>query len=139
LLFDWANEPEVRNASFNTEKIEWSEHKRWFYQKIKNPDTMILILEVDGKEAGQIRFDKNVDGNFFLINFLLNEKFRGRSLGKELIAKGINYLVTKVQTPILCVGFVKKDNIASQRAFLRNDFLLVSESDASLKFEKIIS
>ncbi|MCW7493162.1 GNAT family N-acetyltransferase [Leptospira sp. 2 VSF19] len=138
LVFDWANEPEVRNASFHSEKIEWPEHTSWFLQKLKNPNSLILIFEVDGSSAGQIRFDKNIDEDFFLISFLIDKKFRGNSLGKDLIAKGIDYLVTKMPTPLLCVGFVKKDNIASQRAFLKNEFQLVSESDVSLKFEKTI-
>lgn len=138
LVFDWVNEPEVRKASFHTEEIEWQEHTNWFLQKIKNPNSLILIFEVDGKPAGQIRFDKNTDKGFFLISFLLDQKFRGRSLGGVLIEKGIDYLITQVKTPILCVGFVKKENIASQRAFLKNEFLLVSESDVSLTFEKTI-
>ncbi|MCW7490401.1 GNAT family N-acetyltransferase [Leptospira meyeri] len=138
LLFDWANEPEVRNASFHSEKIEWQEHTSWFLQKLNNPNSLILIFEVDGEPAGQIRFDKNIDENYFLISFLLDEKFRGKSLCRVLIAKGIGYLVTQVQTPIRCVGFVKKENIASQRAFLKNEFLLVSKSDVSLKFEKTV-
>lgn len=137
LVFDWANEPEVRIASFHTEKIEWPDHTSWYLQKLKNPNSLILIFEVDGKPAGQIRFDKNSEENYFLISFLLDQKFRGKSLGGVLIETGIGYLITQVQqTPILCVGFVKKDNIASQRAFLKNEFLLVSESDVSLKFEK---
>ena len=138
LLFDWANESEVRKASFNTDKIDWMEHKKWFLRKLQNPSSLILIFEVDGSCAGQIRFDKNLEEDYFLISFLLDRKFRGKSLGEILIEMGISYLMTQVQIPILCVGFVKKDNIPSQRAFLKNKFLLVSESDISLKFEKKI-
>ncbi|WP_232420767.1 GNAT family N-acetyltransferase [Leptospira vanthielii] len=138
LLFDWANEPEVRKASFSTEKIEWSGHTNWFFQKLKNPNSLILIFEADGSPAGLIRFDKDTEQNYFLISFLLDEKFRGMSLGTTLISEGLAYLSSGQQGPIVCVGFVKKENVASQRAFYKNEFLLESESDDNLKFIKTI-
>lgn len=136
LLFDWANEPGVRNASFRTEKIEWADHSIWFLKNLNNPNSHILIFEVDGEAAGQIRFEKNSFENNLLISFSLDKKFRGKSLGKDIVEKGINYLVDKISAPILCVAYVKKENIPSQKAFLKNEFLLVSESDVSLRFEK---
>ncbi|WP_244934935.1 GNAT family N-acetyltransferase [Leptospira jelokensis] len=138
LLFDWANEPEVRNASFNTEKIEWTEHESWYLEKIKNPNSFIFIFEVDSDPAGQIRFDRNIEENHFLISFLLDKKFRGMSLSTSLIAIATDHLVNKIGKPIDCIGFVKKDNFASQTAFKKNNFTLVSEFENSFKFKKTI-
>ena len=30
LLYEWANDPETRRASFNTDRINYEEHCRWF-------------------------------------------------------------------------------------------------------------
>ena len=30
LIFKWANDPDVRNNSFNTNQIVWDEHVKWF-------------------------------------------------------------------------------------------------------------
>lgn len=107
-------------------------------QKLKNPNSLILILEVDGFPAGQIRFDRDIEQNYFLISFLLDAKFRGMSLGTTLISKGVEYLSSAQKGSIVCVGFVKKENVASQRAFQKNEFLLESESNDNLKFVKTI-
>jgi len=34
LLWEWANEPEVRSASFSSTPIAWDEHREWFTKKL---------------------------------------------------------------------------------------------------------
>lgn len=35
LLFEWANDPLVRQNSFTTEKITYEEHQRWFWKALE--------------------------------------------------------------------------------------------------------
>ena len=73
LLFNWVNDPEVRNASFNPNQIVWTEHQDWFYKKIQDPNSIQLILVSDGQKVGQIRFDKDLHTNEFLLNYLIEK------------------------------------------------------------------
>ena len=34
LLFSWANDPDVRSASFHSAPVQWEEHRQWFKQKL---------------------------------------------------------------------------------------------------------
>lgn len=135
LVFSWVNEPEVRKASFHTEEIEWQEHTNWFLQKIKNPNSLILIFEVDGKPAGQIRFDKN--GEFFEIDYSLDIRYRGRGLGKAIVSLGISEIKSKYKQSIKILAKVKKDNANSAKIFRNlgfNEINLVN-GDYEFKYE----
>ena len=136
LLFNWVNDPEVRNASFNPNQIVWTEHQDWFYKKIQDPNSIQLILVSDGQKVGQIRFDKDLHTNEFLLNYLIEKNYRGRSLGTSLITKGIEYLKNNFASPYRIIGFVKKNNIPSQKSFLNNNFVPSEGFDDRIKFVK---
>lgn len=55
MLFDWANDEDVRRNSFNSNKITWEEHKVWFERLMKDENQYQYILMVDDIPAGQIR------------------------------------------------------------------------------------
>jgi RimJ/RimL family protein N-acetyltransferase len=44
LLFDWANDPDVRTNATNPKPITWKEHTVWFTNKLINPNSYIYIL-----------------------------------------------------------------------------------------------
>jgi UDP-2,4-diacetamido-2,4,6-trideoxy-beta-L-altropyranose hydrolase len=58
LLWQWANDPQVRNASFSSGPISWETHVAWFNDKISIPRAEMFIAEDErGIPVGQIRFD----------------------------------------------------------------------------------
>jgi len=57
LLFEWANDSEVRNNSFNTVDIKYEEHKRWFENCMLDKDVDIYICCLDDDSVGQIRLN----------------------------------------------------------------------------------
>ena len=56
LLYRWANDPKVRKNSFNKEKIDYEEHKKWFENKLNSDKSYMFILK-DEVPLGQIRID----------------------------------------------------------------------------------
>ena len=65
ILFDWANDPEVRKMSINTEPILWNNHLNWFQRKLSDKTgTKMFILEANKEVVGQIRFEFHT--NLFL-------------------------------------------------------------------------
>jgi len=121
LLYDWANDPDVRNNAFATSIINWDNHLNWFLDKLVNPDTHIFILERKGKAIGQIRFDKEVD--YWKIDYSIDKKFRGMGMGSKIIKLGLEKIEGKVK------AWVKKENIASCKIFENLNFILEKEID----------
>lgn len=113
----WRNCAEVRKASFYNRLIKWQEHERWFNLRIACRKTAIYIAEKDAKKIGVIRFD--VKRKYVAVSVNLNPAFFGMGLGAKIIKLGTKRfcLDTKEMKPI--VAEIKKDNIASRKAFSR--------------------
>lgn len=126
LTFDWANDKDVRQNAFNTEKIPWDSHVSWFNQRVNNPDFYIFILEVNKIPIGQIRFEK--DGNYWKIDYSVDLRSRGQGMGKKIVALGLEKLNGKFK------AWVKKENTASCKVFERLGFTKMSDTDDILLY-----
>jgi UDP-2,4-diacetamido-2,4,6-trideoxy-beta-L-altropyranose hydrolase len=125
-LFDWANDPEVRENAFDPEPVKWEEHVKWFNEKLANPSCFIFILIADNIEFGQVRFDLK-DGKAE-VDISIDSKFRGKGYGTEGLKVTSEYILGKNIADSV-VGLVKKSNIASQRAFEKAGFQRLEEQD----------
>jgi RimJ/RimL family protein N-acetyltransferase len=110
-LFEWANDPVVRANSIHTEPIKWDTHLAWLQSRLA-AGTVMLMLEVDGKPAGQLRFDYDTDHQCWKIDYSISAEQRGKGLGKKIIEEGLVFLD---KFPV--VAFVKPENIPSLRVF----------------------
>ena len=119
LLFNWANNEEVRRNAINSNQIIWQDHKKWFLGKLKNKDTLILILEDKKIPVGQVRFDKV--NEHFEIDYSVESKYRGKGYGSALIDKGIHYLI-ELKGDQKIVAKVLRSNVASRRIFEKQGF-----------------
>jgi UDP-2,4-diacetamido-2,4,6-trideoxy-beta-L-altropyranose hydrolase len=122
LLWEWANDPEVRAASFSSSPIPWETHVAWLEQKLGLADCLILIAEdEDGTPLGQIRFDRRNDGDAE-VNITVAKEKRGRGLAARLIDAGIREQFGQAGCRRIH-AFVKPENMASARAFARAGFI----------------
>jgi UDP-2,4-diacetamido-2,4,6-trideoxy-beta-L-altropyranose hydrolase len=120
LLRIWANDPQVRAASFSSGPIAVEEHNKWFAGKMNDPNTTILIAENGtGTTIGQFRVDwrSEQEGE---IDVSLASEFRGTGLGGALIEFGVNAVFADGGQRLH--AFVKPDNQASRRAFEQAGF-----------------
>ena len=120
-LWEWANDPEVRAASFSSDPIPWDTHDQWFAGKLGEDTSLILIAEnQESIPAGQIRFDGRTDGDWE-VDVSIAPSLRGRGLASSLITLGIREIVD--ENPAARIhAFVKQSNTASLRAFERACF-----------------
>ncbi len=122
LLLEWANDPEVRSSALNGETIEEAGHMRWLRGKLASSDTHMYIMQrADGTRVGQLRFDRVRDGEYE-IDFSIAGEYRGRGLGKSILGLGIERLSKDLGATATLHATVKKNNPASAKAFLANDF-----------------
>lgn len=124
LIFEWANEPDARKASFCINGISWEEHSRWFQKKLDDPDCYFLISSIANQDFGQVRLEF-VDGEF-CISVNLDKKFRKRGLGCLLIAKACELLVDHFGT-VTFKALIKSDNSHSVKTFQKTGFTHVGE------------
>ncbi len=124
--FEWANDPLTRQYSYQSEPISLAQHEQWFYEKINNSNAFLYVLALNKQAIGQIRFDlKNKKA---IISFSIDKDYRGKRLGMLTLKKGIE--VFKKEMPnIPIIGFVKKENKASSKAFRALNF---KEENATL-------
>jgi UDP-2,4-diacetamido-2,4,6-trideoxy-beta-L-altropyranose hydrolase len=122
LLYEWANEPEIRSRSFNTATIPMEVHANWFIGKLNNPHSLLYVAEVLGKPAAHIRFE--IYDHTAIISYLIDKEFRGKGLSHALLLMGLEKLINERKDIITVAGLVQQDNIASIRAFEKAGFSL---------------
>ena len=59
LYFQWANDPDVRANSLNTETINWESHCNWYGSRFESPFVHFFVcVNADDNPVGQVRFEK---------------------------------------------------------------------------------
>ena len=114
LLYDWRNDTLVRKNSFNDGLVEYAEHKRWFESALTNSNIFFYILECDEEPIGQVRLNK-IDTSC-VVSYSIAERYRAQGYGKLILQLLENECVQKNLAESL-IGYVKKENIASQIIF----------------------
>ncbi len=122
MLWEWANDADVRAASFSTAAIPWEAHVLWFSNILEDKTSLIFVAEDEhGQPIGQIRF--NINGREAEVNISLAKQQRGRGFAVPTIEAAVRSLFAEVDCDVVH-AFVKPENIASTRAFQRAGFVL---------------
>lgn len=121
LLWDWANDPEVRAASFSSPAIPWDDHVAWFAGKLQDPHCFHFIAqESEHTCIGQVRFETRATGEAD-IHVSIARHRRRSGYGSLLIALAVDELFRV--TPIRAVhAFIKPENTGSIKAFEHAEF-----------------
>lgn len=123
LVFDWSNEPVVRQFSFNSEPLIWENHLEWFSKKIKDKNTLFLIAEVNNKPAGVVRYE--INENHAVVGILIDKIFRGQKLAPEFLKQSAELYFKNYNIPIW--AYIKKENKASIKSFENARYMYIKE------------
>jgi UDP-2,4-diacetamido-2,4,6-trideoxy-beta-L-altropyranose hydrolase len=121
LIWQWANEPSVRAASFNPGPIPWEGHRDWFAGKLADANCLFFIAEGAGHEPlGQVRCD--LSGEQAIISIALAPEARGKGLGPWVIRDACDraFQTGRVRSVL---ALVRAENAPSRAAFLRSGFV----------------
>jgi UDP-2,4-diacetamido-2,4,6-trideoxy-beta-L-altropyranose hydrolase len=118
LFFNWANDPEVRNNSYNSNAISLEEHTNWYLQKLDDRNTKFYIAEVKTQPAGMVRFDSKED--HAIVSILIDKNFRGLGLASTLLQDCCRFYFETESKPIH--AYIKNSNMASIHSFKKAGF-----------------
>lgn len=121
LIFEWANDPIVRKASFHSDIIEWKDHTQWFNAKILDPNHIFFIgYNANNEPIGQVRFA--IEEKEACISVGVAPDFRGKGFGSKIIVEGVAKMLSQSNVNTIH-AYAKTDNIGSAKAFLKAGFL----------------
>jgi UDP-2,4-diacetamido-2,4,6-trideoxy-beta-L-altropyranose hydrolase len=125
LVWEWANDPQVRSVSFKSEKIPWEEHVKWFHEKINNRLSRFYIAQISsGRSVGQVRFD--LSSKEAAISITVDKAYRKLGYGSAIIRKACLELFRQENVDTIN-AFVKNSNRTSQVSFLNAGFKEIEE------------
>ncbi len=131
LIFSLSNDPLVRANSFNQNKIEYTEHCKWFEKIITDKNTLFFLMFADESEedfVGQIRFKRKSGSSAECdISLSITESFRGKHIARDFLELGIEELKKNWHNIETVVAEVKDENAASNSLFVKEGFKLVSK------------
>lgn len=123
LLFDWSNDTLTRQNSYQSEKINFSDHKKWFHNKINDKNSLLLIGAIKNNPIGLVRFDAKEENS--TIGITIDKNFRGKKLAPKLLIEASKVYFKEFSKPVL--AYIKKENIASVKSFEKAGFTYYKE------------
>jgi UDP-2,4-diacetamido-2,4,6-trideoxy-beta-L-altropyranose hydrolase len=114
-VWEWANDPDVREASFSRGAIAWEEHLAWF---AKNMNRTYIAMHGE-QPIGVIRYDR--DGDAATVSISVDRAARGRGRGTSMIRLGTQRLFAESGVEIIH-AYVRPENASSIKAFQNAGF-----------------
>lgn len=116
IYFSWANDPVVREQSYNSSVIDLKSHKQWFESVINNEAYFMCICQNEGGEnVGQVRIQKNKNKES-LIGISIDSNHRGKGYAKEILTLATD-LFLKSNHGFIINAYIKEGNLSSKFAF----------------------
>lgn len=139
VYFDWANDLRVREQSYNSNVIDFENHKIWFETKLKDGSCMLLLFQNDEKlNIGQIRIQKENEKEA-LIGISIAAEHRGKGLAKEMLLLASDFFLEN-NRGYLINAYIKEQNSSSKQAFEKAGFefknIINYENCSSFHFTK---
>lgn len=128
IVFALSNDSVVRACSFNTKPIEYQQHCKWFINAISDSNMLFFLIFDNDKFVGQIRFKREAESSVeCIISLSITNDFRGKHIASEFLQLGVESLLTKWYNIKYIIAEVKEENIASNKLFMKNNFMLISQ------------
>lgn len=125
LVWEWANDPGSRAASFNSEPIPWERHDPWFRGHLEKDLPFWLAVGSQGDPLAVVRFDGGEEGRP-VISLNLAPGSRGKGLAGLIVRLACDRLIRE-RAPEAIDAWIRTENVASQRCFERAGFAAVRE------------
>jgi RimJ/RimL family protein N-acetyltransferase len=122
-MFEWANDPATRAASFRPARITRAEHRRWCAESLAGA-RLLFIVEVTATPTGLVRLDR-IDSATAEVGILVAKEQRGRGLSVPALRALIDVARDAGFRNLL--ARIRLDNLQSRHIFERAGFELAGE------------
>ncbi|RQO36088.1 UDP-2,4-diacetamido-2,4,6-trideoxy-beta-L-altropyranose hydrolase [Herminiimonas sp. KBW02] len=124
-LFCWRNHPEIRKFSRDNSVLDWSDHQRWFFAVLEDPQRVLLIGRApDGAPIGVVRFDmQNNEAEISI--YLVPDKLTS-GLGRSLLLSAEQWLAKSYPNISQIKAYILNKNKRSSMLFSRSDYQIES-------------
>lgn len=120
LIWEWANDPQVRAASFSSNLIAWQDHVQWFENKLRDLNVRFyMAVDANNLPIGQVRFD--IRNNEAIISISIGQQFRHQGYGYQIIQLAAAK-IRQDSTIKIVHAHIKSSNLSSIRAFTKAGF-----------------
>ena len=126
LIWEWANDPTVRRASFSQTTIPWQHHTKWFSQKLGDPGCHLFVVMDGDRPIGQVRFEVARDEAEVHISIAAPD--RGHGQGAAALRVGAARIKRDAGVARI-VAHIKSGNAASIRVFESAGFVQAGTVD----------
>ena len=127
LLLNWANDPETRKWSFNSNAIAQAEHIKWFKSKLNSPNVLMLILEYENRPAGLVRLER--EDHEVVLNYLIAPEERRKGLARKMLEMAMD-LKKDYWGSIKVLAYTMPENIASIKSLKKAGFILMNTTES---------
>jgi UDP-2,4-diacetamido-2,4,6-trideoxy-beta-L-altropyranose hydrolase len=126
LLWDWANDPSVRQASFSPNTIPWHDHEDWFAKKISDPSCFLMMFEDTNVPVATVRTQAG-SRHDTEISITIAPAYRGHGLASALLERSLE-TIFKSSPAERVHAFIKPENNASSKSFENAGFVFLGNS-----------
>ena len=130
-LWLWRNEPSARAMFGDQQPVPWEAHAAWLTALLTDINTAIFIVETDTRPCGSVRFHTELT-KIASVSIAMARHVRGLGYGAAALTLACRE-VFKQQFCDRIEARVKRENVASQRIFVKCGFLPAGE-DTRYKF-----
>jgi RimJ/RimL family protein N-acetyltransferase len=121
LLWEWTNDPAVRQASFKSTPVSWKEHEHWFAARLKDRESSLFVFDNPARgAAAAVRFEAE-HPDVSKISITIAREYRGLGLAPHVIQRAVSAIFEQKSAHEIR-AFVKPENTASSSAFQRAGF-----------------
>ncbi len=122
LLWNWVNDPLVRESAFCNSSISYDDHIVWCQKKINNPNCFIYIIQDEQENrVGQVRIDITSE-NEAEVDISIHDEMRGKGYGALALSATTEDVFNQRKIGYIH-AFIRVENKSSQRIFEKSHFI----------------
>lgn len=136
VIFELSNDSFVRENSINKESILWTDHVKWFSEKLSSDKCRyFVVFDISGDFAGQVRYD--LDGEVATVGLSITEEFRGKGFAPEILKRSAALLFEESLFLKAIKAYIHVNNKGSEKSFIKAGYNMDSlEVMAGEKYNK---
>ena len=123
-IWQWANEAETRQCSFQSAAISWENHVNWFQARLQDISCYFwIVLNRQDQPIAQVRFDA-LSIDVAQISISLDRSYRNQGFGKTILNTAIRKIFRETKF-ISISAWIKPENRASISIFESVQFIKI--------------